>query len=222
MKNGFRAMKMKAGFGVEQDVECIKALRNFLPRDICLMVDFNCAYSFGPARKLVYALEECDLFFLEELLVPEDIEGYVKLREISRNYIAGGENVFTKQTYRRYMEAGALDIIQPDISSSGGFTELRKIAALAEAYQVLMFPHVWGSGISIAAALQLLATLPPEPLIFRPIEPMLEFDHAQHPFRMDIIRDGICMESGKIQIPDGPGLGVQVDRELIKAYAVDF
>ena len=222
MKNGFRAMKMKAGFGVEQEVECIKALRNFLPRDICLMVDFNCAYSFGPARKLVYALEECDLFFLEELLVPEDIEGYVKLREISRNYIAGGENVFTKQTYRRYMEAGALDIIQPDISSSGGFTELRKIAALAEAYQVLMFPHVWGSGISIAAALQLLATLPPEPLIFRPIEPMLEFDHAQHPFRMDIIRDGICMESGKIQIPDGPGLGVQVDRELIKAYAVDF
>lgn len=222
IKNGFRAMKMKAGFGVEQDIEYISALRRFLPDDIKLMVDFNCAYSFGPARKLVYGLENCDVFFLEELLIPEDIEGYARLRKISRSYIAGGENVLTKQMYRRYMEAGALDIIQPDISSSGGFTEVRKIAALAGAYQVMMFPHVWGSGISIAAALQLLASLPSEPYAFSPIEPMLEFDHAQHPFRMDIIQGGIVMKNGKVQIPDGPGLGVSVDREILKRYAVEF
>ena len=222
IKNGFRAMKMKAGFGVEQDIEYISALRRFLPDDIKLMVDFNCAYSFGPARKLVYGLENCDVFFLEELLIPEDIDGYAILRKISRSYIAGGENVLTKQMYRRYMEAGALDIIQPDISSSGGFTEVRKIAALAGAYQVMMFPHVWGSGISIAAALQLLASLPSEPYAFSPIEPMLEFDHAQHPFRMDIIQGGIVMKNGKVQIPDGPGLGVSVDREILKRYAVEF
>ena len=130
--------------------------------------------------------------------------------------------MLTKQMYRRYMEAGALDIIQPDISSSGGFTEVRKIAALAGAYQVMMFPHVWGSGISIAAALQLLASLPSEPYAFSPIEPMLEFDHAQHPFRMDIIQGGIVMKNGKVQIPDGPGLGVSVDREILKRYAVEF
>lgn len=222
IKNGFRAMKMKAGFGVEQDIEYITALRDYLPKDIRLMVDFNCAYNLASARKLVYGLEKSDIFFLEELLVPEEAAGYAQLRKISRNYIAAGENIFTKHAYRNYMEKEALDIIQPDISSSGGFTELRKIAALAGAYHIMMFPHVWGSGISIAAALQLIASLPPEPFVMNPMEPMLEYDHAQHPFRMDIICGGIKNCDGMVQIPDGPGLGVEVDKEILRVYEVDF
>ena len=218
LRNGFQAMKMKAGFGVPEDIEAICAVRDTLPKNVKLMADFNGAYDLGSAKKLVNALNGKDIFFLEELLPPEDMEGYAYLRAISSNYIAAGENIFTKIRYKDFFEKRALDIIQPDISSSGGFTELRKIAALAGAYNTLMFPHVWGSGVSMAAALQLIATIPPMPVSICPLEPMLEYDHAQHPFRLDIIHGGIEWEDGRIKIPDGPGLGVTVNKEILERY----
>lgn len=218
LDNGFRAMKMKAGFGVEDDIQTIKAVRDALPDDVRLMADFNGAYDLGSAKRIVHGLNEDSIFFLEELIPPEDLEGYAYLRSISHNYIAAGENIFTKIRYKDFFEKRALDIIQPDISSSGGFTELKKILALAQAYNTLMFPHVWGSGVSMAAALQFIAAVPPMPISIHPLEPMLEYDHAQHPFRLDIICNGIRLENGKVTVPSGPGLGVTVDKDILEHY----
>lgn len=114
--------------------------------------------------------------------------------------------------YRPWIESRALDILQLDLCSSGGFTECKKIAAMSQAANIMMVPHVWGSGVGIAASLQFLATLPPAPLSLNPVEPFLEYDQSSHPFRKDLVFDSIRMEEGKIRISTRPGIGVDVNR----------
>jgi D-galactarolactone cycloisomerase len=81
-----------------------------------------------------------------------------------------------------------------------------------------LIPHVWGSGIGLAASLQFLATVPPAPLALAPVEPMLEYDQSAHPFRQDLIHGALSMEGGKVRVPDAPGLGVEIDRDVIERY----
>ena len=185
------------------------------------MADANGAYNAAAARRIIKETEEFNLYFLEELLAPEDITGYQEIKNLSKTYIAAGEQLFGKMGYRPWLEQRALDVIQPDLCSSGGITECKKIAAMAQANHTMMIPHVWGSGIGIAASLQFIASLPSSPLSLNPIEPMLEFDQSSHPFRKDLICDGIKMENGKVQISTKPGIGVDVNTDIIKQYKVN-
>ncbi|WP_026971798.1 mandelate racemase/muconate lactonizing enzyme family protein [Aliagarivorans marinus] len=218
---GFEAFKLKIGFGIEQDIAFMRAIREAVGPDVKIMADANGAYNSGAARRLIKATEDLNLYFLEELLSPEDLEGYQQLKNLSGTYIAAGEQVFGKMGYRPWLEGRALDIIQPDLCSSGGITECKKIAAMAQASATRMIPHVWGSGIGIAASLQFIASLPATPLSLNPIEPMLEFDQSSHPFRKDLICDGIKMANGKVQISTKPGIGVDVDRRVIEQYKIN-
>jgi D-galactarolactone cycloisomerase len=108
--------------------------------------------------------------------------------------------------------------LQPDLCSSGGFTECKKIAALAQAWNTAVVPHVWGTGVGLAASLQFIATLPPNPLSLNPEEPMLEYDRSSHPFREDLIGGAIRMKDGRVPVPQGPGIGVEVDRDVLERY----
>lgn len=217
---GFNAFKLKIGFGVDEDIAFVNAIREAVGPDVRIMADANAAYSVGSARKLIEATRDANLYFYEELLAPEDLKGYRELKGLSSSLIAAGEQLFGKQGYAPWLEARALDLIQPDLCSSGGFTELKKIAALAQAAHTPMIPHVWGSGVGLAASLQLIAALPSLPLTLNPVEPMLEFDRSSHPFRRELIFDGIQMQAGRVQIPDAPGIGVEVNREVLARYAV--
>jgi D-galactarolactone cycloisomerase len=219
--NGFRAMKLKTGFGIEEDLGYIRAVREAIGYDVKLMADFNCAYNQANARRLIYGLEDARLEFLEELLPPEDIEGYAALRNLSAAHIAAGENLFGKQNFRHWLERGALDIYQPDLCSSGGFTECKKIAVLTQSYNTALIPHVWGSGVGLAASLQFIATLAPTPLCDAPIEPMVEYDQSSHPFRLDLVGGGIHFADGSVRVPDGPGIGVTVERKILEKYKIN-
>jgi D-galactarolactone cycloisomerase len=119
------------------------------------------------------------------------------------------------------LSQNALDILQPDPCSSGGITECKKIAALAQAHETRIIPHVWGSGIGIAASLQFIASLPPSPLGLFAEEPMLEFDQSDHPFRKDLINDGISFSDGMVQISKEPGIGVEVNRSIIESFKIN-
>ena len=198
----------------------MNAIRDAVGPDVRIMADAHAAYSVGSARKLIEATRDANLYFYEELLAPEDLKGYRELKGLSSSLIAAGEQLFGKQGYAPWLEARALDLIQPDLCSSGGFTELKKIAALAQAAHTPMTPHVWGSGVGLAASLQFIAALPSLPLTLNPVEPMLEFDRSSHPFRRELIFDGIQMQAGRVQIPDAPGIGVEVNREVLARYAV--
>ncbi|WP_133013426.1 mandelate racemase/muconate lactonizing enzyme family protein [Marinomonas flavescens] len=218
---GFEAFKLKIGFGIEEDVAIIKAIRNAVGDKVKIMADANGAYNAAQARRLIKATEDLNLYFLEELLSPEDIKGYQQIKNLSGAYITAGEQVFGKMGFQPWLEARALDIIQPDLCSSGGITECKKIAAMAQANQTMMIPHVWGSGIGIAASLQFIASIPSSPLSLNPTHPMLEFDQSSHPFRKDLIFDGISMVNGKVQIPTKPGIGIDVNRSIIDEYKVN-
>jgi len=218
MKNGFTAMKLKTGFGVEDDIKYILGVREGIGPGPKLMVDANHAYNVGSARRILKAIEPADIHWFEEPISPEDIDGYRELKNLTNIYLAAGENEFTKIGFREWISRRAVDILQPDLCSAGGFTECRKISALAQAWHIPIIPHVWASGIGLAASLQFLATIPPAPLALKPVEPMLEYDQSSHPFRQDLIFGAITMQDGKVQIPDAPGIGVEINREIIDRY----
>ena len=219
---GFSALKLKIGFGVKEDISFIRQVREALPADITLMADANCAYAVPAAREILTQVGDCDLYFLEELLAPEDIEGYLLLRSLGLVPLAAGENLLGKHACAHWISQGTLDFFQPDICSAGGFTEVKKIAALCQAWHTPMIPHVWGSGVSLAASLQLIASLPPIPLSLNPIEPLLEFDRSDHPFRVDLVNDSLQNdENGMILIPDAPGLGIEINREILNEFKVN-
>jgi D-galactarolactone cycloisomerase len=219
--SGFRAMKLKIGFGIEEDLDYILAVRDAIGPGPKLMIDANHAYNVSSARRLLRALEPADIHWFEEPISPEDIDGYRELKTQTGIYLAAGENEFTKIGFRDWISRRAVDILQPDLCSAGGFTECRKISALAQAWHMPVIPHVWASGIGLAASLQFIATLPPAPLALKPIEPMLEYDQSSHPFRQDLIFGAITMKDGRVDVPMAPGIGVEVNREVIERYRVD-
>jgi D-galactarolactone cycloisomerase len=217
---GFTAMKLKTGFGVEDDIRYILGVREGIGDGPKLMVDANHAYNVGSARRILMAIEQAGIHWFEEPISPEDVDGYRELKSLTNIYLAAGENEFTKIGFREWVARRAVDILQPDLCSAGGFTECRKINALAQAWHMPVIPHVWASGIGLAASLQFIATIPPAPLALKPIEPMLEYDQSSHPFRQDLIHGAITMRDGMVDIPQAPGIGVEVNREIIEKYTV--
>lgn len=218
---GFRALKMKVGFGIARDVRNVAAVREAVGPDVRLMVDANHAYDVTGAVELGRRIASCDVAWFEEPVPPEDVEGYREVRLRQPVPVAGGECSFTRFDFRRFFEARALDVAQPDIGAAGGLSESRRIADMAQAFGVRVVPHVWGTGIAVAAALQLLAVIPSEPLCRHPVEPMLEFDRTPHPLRDAVLAEPIRAEDGWVRIPDGPGLGIEVDRAALRRFAAD-
>ena len=218
---GFRLMKVKLGYGVEDDIACMQAIcRAIEGRDVTLMIDTNHAYGRAEALRLGRALADCKLRWYEEPVVPEDLRGYVEMREKLTMPIAGGENEHTMYGYRELFAAGAVDIAQPDLGSCGGITAARHIIALAQSHGVAVNPHVWGSAIAQAASLQLIAALPVAHHSLFAQEPVFEYDRSSHPFRQHLITEPILQQGGWVTIPDGPGLGVEIDRAALEKYRV--
>ena len=218
---GFRLMKVKLGYGVEDDIACMQAICGAIEgRDITLMIDTNHAYGRAEALRLGRALADCKLRWYEEPVVPEDLRGYVEMREKLTMPIAGGENEHTMYGYRELFAAGAVDIAQPDLGSCGGITAARHIIALAQSHGVAVNPHVWGSAIAQAASLQLIAALPVAHHSLFAQEPVFEYDRSSHPFRQHLITEPILQQGGWVTIPDGPGLGVEIDRAALEKYRV--
>jgi len=221
LTDGFRAMKLKIGFCIADDIAAIRAVRAALGPDVRLMADANGAYSAAAARRVLLEVAEARLHFFEEPVAPEDLDGYRHLRGLTATFIAGGENLLGKHVCRPWFAAGALDIFQPDVCSCGGLTEFKKLAALCQAWHVPIIPHVWGSGVGLVASLQAIATLPPTPLALAPIEPLLEYDCSSHPFRTALIHDAIARDAdGFVAVPTRPGLGIEINREIVERYGV--
>jgi D-galactarolactone cycloisomerase len=216
---GFTAVKLKVGFGHAEDLRNAHAVRRAVGDDVELMVDANHGYEVAGAARLGRALADLDVRWFEEPVIPEDVAGYAELRRLQPVPIAGGECAYTRHGFRELFTARALDIAQPDTCGVGGLSEAKKIADMAAAFSVRHVPHVWGTGIAIATALQLLAVLPHVPPRHEAEEPVLEFDRTEHAFRQAILKEPIEHEQGWVTVPTGPGLGIEIDREALKRFA---
>jgi D-galactarolactone cycloisomerase len=218
---GFSAVKLKVGFGVEEDVATTSAVREAIGAKVALMVDANHAYDSIAAIKLGRMIEPYEIGWFEEPVPPEDIAGHLAVKAALSIPVAGGECEFTRHGFRDLLVACAVDIVQPDTCAAGGLSECKKIADMAEAFGVRYNPHVWGTGVAIAASLQLLAVLPPHtPPSLNPLEPMLEFDRTEHPIRQAILKEPIEHVGGVVRVPDGPGLGIEIDREALARFKI--
>jgi D-galactarolactone cycloisomerase len=221
VEEGFRAMKLKVGFGVAEDVAVTRAVRQAIGPDVALMIDANHAYDAVSAIKLGRLVEDLDISWFEEPVPPEDLAGYKAVKAALTIPIAGGECEFTRQGFREVLTQRAMDILQPDICSAGGLSECKKIADMAMAFGVRTNPHVWGTGIGIAASLQWMATVPSHsPVSLSPTEPLLEFDRTEHPIRQAILTSPIVHRQGRVSIPTGPGLGIDINRDALQDFKI--
>jgi D-galactarolactone cycloisomerase len=219
--DGFKAVKLKVGFGVEEDAAVTRAVRQAIGAGVALMVDANHAYDAVAAIRLGRMIEPHDIGWFEEPVPPEDVAGYSAVKAALSIPIAGGECEFTRFGFRDLLVSRAVDIIQPDTCAAGGLSECKKIADMAEAFGVRYNPHVWGTGIAIAASLQLLAVLPSHtPTSLGPLEPLLEFDRTEHPIRQSLLAQPIEHANGIVRVPDSPGLGIEIDRKALARFAV--
>ncbi|MFQ5997592.1 MAG: mandelate racemase/muconate lactonizing enzyme family protein [Dehalococcoidales bacterium] len=219
-KDGFSAMKLKIGYGIEKDMEYLKAVREAIGDDMVLMVDANHAYNAAEAIRLARKMERYDVYWFEEPVPPEDIDGYIEVKQKSNILITGGECEFTRYGFRELITRRAVDILQPDLCGTGGFTEMMKIVAMASAWNVPVIPHVWGTNVGLAASLQLFAALPHFPERRFPAEPFFEYDRSPHPFRDKVTHEKFVMEDGYLDIPERPGLGITLDMDFVKKRTI--
>jgi D-galactarolactone cycloisomerase len=220
VREGFPAVKLKIGFGVEEDLALIEAVRETIGHRTGLMLDANHGFDCLEAIELGRRAAKYHIGWFEEPVVPDELQSYEEVKARQPIPVAGGECEFTRWGFRGVLTRRAIDIIQPDTCAAGGLSECKKIADMATAFGVRYVPHVWGTGIGLAAALQLLAVLPNTPPRHTPLEPMLEFDRSEHPFRQAVMPREIEHEAGAVKIPEGPGLGIEINRETLDKFRV--
>lgn len=216
---GFTAVKF--GWGVfgqnrKMDVALVAAAREALGPDVALLVDpgWMVNRSAQDAVELCEALEPYDIFWLEDFLHPECYDGYAKVKAAGvKTRLAGGEQEATAWGFRELIQRGGIDVVQPDLTRCGGFTQARKIAWEAEYAGVDVCPHAWLTDLLTAASLHFNAILP------RAL--FLEYNVCDNPMLRKIIRNPVRMDAdGFIPVPQGPGLGIEVDENAVARFCV--
>lgn len=226
MERGFRAMKIKIGQNPHDptdDLKLVKAIRQEVGEEIILMVDVNCGYhsDVATALRVGRQLEALNIYWYEEPLSPDHIDGYSTLAAALDMPVAAGEAAFTRYDFRDLFVRGAVDIIQPNACRTGGLSEVRKIAAMSSAFHIPYAPHT-GSCSAVALAVGLhIATALPNFLTYEYMQSDWSKDQP-NPLRHDLVQEPIeifadgCMAPP----PDKPGLGIELNDEILRRYAI--
>ena len=226
LEAGFRAIKFGWGiFGrdLDLDISLVRAARQAAGPEVDLMVDGGW---YGVRRDepfrprslrqwihLVPALEELGVVWLEDFLAPDNVEGYARVAEHTASLrLAAGEQQEGLAQFERLADVGRVDVLQPDLSRCGGLTVGRQIAELAGRRQIDCVPHAWLTDLLKATSLHLNAYL---------MNSMyLEYNTSSASLLNRLVREPIAMVDGYLEVPDGPGLGVAVDEEVVTRYRV--
>lgn len=216
---GFRAFKMGWGpFGRRSaalDEEIVRAARAAVGSDVLLMVDAGGSDAFWDqgykwALRTAHMLADYDIYWFEEPLKPDALADYVLLRQQAPLPIAGGEVLTRRQAFQPWLQAGAFDIVQPDVTKVGGISEERRIAWMAQENGVRFIPHGWNTAVGLAADLQLASAFPDTDLVeYLPGSPYVD----------ELAADGWHLDDdGMLAIPERPGLGLELDLEALSRY----
>jgi galactonate dehydratase len=223
---GFTALKMNATpelrrvdnpRAVQDAVDRLAQVREAVGDEVDVGVDFHGRVAKSMAKRLVAALEPYEPFFVEEPVLPEHNEALPTIAEHTSTPIATGERMFSRWDYKDVFEQGVVDVIQPDLSHAGGITEVKKIADMAEAYDVALAPHCPLGPIALASCVQ-VDGCSPNALIQ---EQSLDIHYNETSDVLDYLADPSVFEyhDGFVELPDGPGLGIEIDEEHVRAQA---
>jgi D-galactarolactone cycloisomerase len=216
---GFRAFKIGWGpFGREShalDEAIVAAARAAVGSECKLMVDAGGSDAFWPqgckwALRTAEMLADHDVFWFEEPLKPDALADYVALRRAAPLPVSGGEVLTRRQAFQPWLEAGAFDIVQPDVTKVGGISEERRIAWMAQEHGVRFIPHGWNTAVGVAADLQLASAFPDTDLV--------EYLYGSPYVDGIVARPRQLDAEGMLPIPDQPGLGLELDLEMISRY----
>jgi D-galactarolactone cycloisomerase len=223
VKRGYKALKTRCGrFELSREVAVVTKIREAVGGEIRLLTDGNGAFTLPQAVKFGKQLEKLDFYCLEEPLPQgQNYAGYDVLCESLDICVAGGEGLDSRVAAREHIIKRSFDMIQPDVVLCGGIGEALFIAEMARLWSVQCVPHCWSGVIGIAATLQVLSLLPVAPFGFSSDLPMLEFDVLENPFREELSPKPFQINSqGFVKIPTGPGLGIDVNEEVVRKYLV--
>jgi L-rhamnonate dehydratase len=217
VRRGFSAVKFGwGGFGEKgkADAELVRAAREALGPDRTLLLDFGWTLprSTKDTIALVEAVAPYDPYWVEEPCHPEDYAGYGAVAGSTSVRIAAGEQEATVWGFDRLLREGKIDVVQPDLSRCGGFTVARKVLTLAQLAGTSVCPHAWQSDLLTAASLHLNAVLPNA--LFQ------EYNVCDDPLSRGLSREPLPCVDGWLPVPQGPGLGVEVNLETLQRYRV--
>lgn len=193
--------------GMRKNLELVRTLRETVGEDVELMFDCWMSWDVPYTVAMADRMAEYRPRWIEEPCLPDRIESYAEIRHAIRTPVAGGEHEYTRWGIRALIDAGAVDVLQPDIFWAGGLTEMTKICALASAYDLIVVPH----GHSVPASVHLIAAQSPE------VCPMLEYLVKWNQIHQFFLKTPIRPEGGRVVLPDGPGLGLELDETKIQS-----
>jgi L-alanine-DL-glutamate epimerase-like enolase superfamily enzyme len=218
-EQGFRAFKIGWGpFGRQShalDEKIVKAAREAIGSDVLLMVDaggsdafWNNGYKW--ALRTSQMLADYDVAWFEEPLKPDALQDYILLRQKAPVPIAGGEVLTRRQSFQPWLQAGAFDIVQPDVTKVGGISEERRIAWMAQENGIRFIPHGWNTAVGLAADLQLASAFADTDLV--------EYLTGSPYIDEIVVDDWRLDEEGMLPIPDKPGLGITLNTDAVEKY----
>jgi D-galactarolactone cycloisomerase len=216
---GFNAYKIKIGRSPNEDARRVMLARRIIGPDAVLTVDTNGNYTEDGVLDSMRLTEPHDVHWYEEPLAPQDWAGYASLSRRAPIRLAAGEAHYQVFDFRRLIDNRLVSVLQPDLTHCGGFAVARLIGMLCAAEHLRLSPHVWGTGIGLAAALHFLAALPSYPHNDHvPWPPLLEYDVGDNALQSGLFTEPLRYRNGILDVPTGPGLGITLDRDALKRF----
>jgi D-galactarolactone cycloisomerase len=209
---GFATMKMRLGRDPEYDRSAVSAVKSAIGPDRRVAVDGTHQYSLEHATEFAGFLADHDVAWFEEPFPPEEIDLYAALRRAGLIPVAAGENEFGVQGFAELLRCGAVDIAQPDASRTGGITEAVRIAELAAASGTTLITHTWNDAVALLANAHVVAAAA--------TGRMVEVDRTGNPFIDGLGLQPLQFDRGRLLLPDTPGLGIELDPEIVERYRV--
>jgi L-alanine-DL-glutamate epimerase-like enolase superfamily enzyme len=207
------------GLGVSeaQDVALIGAVRRAVGEASTLMIDVGHCWDAATAIARARRFAEFDLFWIEEPLPPDDLDGYARLAGAVDTRIAAGEQCGTCWEFGDLMDRGRIDVVQVDVSRAGGLTESRRVAQMAHQRNLPCIPHAYSTGVLLAASVHWAAAIPNGSLVEYTVE---ESPLATALEGTGLLREPLRAVDGFLSVPEGPGLGIELDEDLVRRYTV--
>jgi D-galactarolactone cycloisomerase len=209
---GYKAIKLRVGESPKKDIERVTAIRKAFGDDLVILADANIGCSVEDARQLMPALDELNIGWLEEPFPAHDYRSYREAKGFGRTPLAAGENHYTRFEFDRVIEDGAITILQPDLSKSGGITECLRIAAMASAWKLPIHPHSSMTGLNHAASIHFLAAIDNGGYFEGDVS-------KSNRFRDDLVDNpGNIDRDGNVWPLEKPGLGLEVNEDFLAKH----